>query len=878
MHMLQETHHTQSPFHQARSVPAGTKKTIFDAWNGYHSVPLQEENRHFTTFITPWGRYRYCVAPQGYIASGDAYSRRYDEIVSDIPNKSKCIDDTILWSGNIEESFFQAVKWLDVCGRNGIILNPEKFVFAEDTVEFAGFKISKNSVSPAEKYFRAIQDFPTPKNLTDIRSWFGLLNQVSYSFSMAPIMQPFRDLLKPSVKFEWNEALENTFKESKHKIIEQIKQGVEIFDKNKPTCLSTDWSKDGIGFWLTQKHCKCTNMKPFCCKTGWKTCLLGSRFTHAAESRYAPIEGEALAVVEALEKSRHFVLGCENLTIAVDHKPLLKIFSDRSLNDISNARLRNLKEKTLRYRFKIIYIPGAKQKTADAVSRYPSGMNNPSKLHLQDDIATAENVCNPELQDIDIDIASNHVSALNSMNPLSWEKIKSENTNNPEMRALIEVIENGMPKDKNELKESLRIYHQFKDDLYTVDDVVLYKNRILMPPSLRHETLKNLHSAHQGISSMNSRAACSVFWPGITQDIIELRRKCSSCNKMAPSQPSCPPYPPTLPDYPFQRICADYFHCKGHQYLVIVDRYSNWVIIEKSEEGSNGLLKTLRKIFATYGIPDELSSDGGPEFSSSSTQIFLRNWGISHRMSSVAFPHSNCRAEIGVKSAKRIICDNIGPKGSLDTDMYYKALLQYHNTPDPQTRVSPAMCVYGRVIKDFIPTIPGKYKPHPSWRKTLSAREEALKVRHLKKAEDWSRGTSKLPPLKVGDVVWVQNQIGPRPKKWDRSGTVVEVRQFDQYVVKIDGSQRTSIRNRKFLRKIEPFSQRTPNTTFSTPMIPTLPSIQLPSEATPNPPPNCEMLTPETSSSPSSLPVPAATPLRRSARVRKEPSYLSDYV
>ena len=89
-----ETHHTQSPFHQARSVPAGMKKTLFDAWNGYHSVALHPDDRHPTTFITPWGQYRYRVAPQGYVASGDGYSRRFDEIVSDVTDKTKCIDDT----------------------------------------------------------------------------------------------------------------------------------------------------------------------------------------------------------------------------------------------------------------------------------------------------------------------------------------------------------------------------------------------------------------------------------------------------------------------------------------------------------------------------------------------------------------------------------------------------------------------------------------------------------------------------------------------------------------------------------------------------------------------------------------------------------------
>ena len=81
---------------------------------------------------------------------------------------------------------------------------------------------------------------------------------------------------------------------------------------------------------------------------------MGSRFTSATESRYAPVEGEALAVADALEKARYFVLGCNDLVIAVDHKPLLKIFWDRSLENFPNARLRNLKENTLRYKFKML--------------------------------------------------------------------------------------------------------------------------------------------------------------------------------------------------------------------------------------------------------------------------------------------------------------------------------------------------------------------------------------------------------------------------------------------------------------------------------------------------------------------------------------------
>jgi len=97
------------------------------------------------------------------------------------------------------------------------------------------------------------------------------------------------------------------------------------------------------------------------------------------------------------------------------------------------------------------------------------------------------------------------------------------------------------------------------------------------------------------------------------------RQKCDDCDRIAPSQQSLPPAPYQYPDYPFQQVCSDFFHHKGHYgtILVCVDRYSNWPIVEKA--------------FVTYGILDEFSSDGGPEFSATSTTTFLHNWGVSHQ-------------------------------------------------------------------------------------------------------------------------------------------------------------------------------------------------------------------------------------------------------
>ena len=87
-------------------VPKNQKKTKTDAWNGFHSVEITEEDRSKTTFITQWGRFRYRGGTQGYLATGDAYTRRFDELTVDITNKTKCIDDKLSWNTTIEEAFW----------------------------------------------------------------------------------------------------------------------------------------------------------------------------------------------------------------------------------------------------------------------------------------------------------------------------------------------------------------------------------------------------------------------------------------------------------------------------------------------------------------------------------------------------------------------------------------------------------------------------------------------------------------------------------------------------------------------------------------------------------------------------------------------------
>ena len=121
---------------------------MFDAWNVYHAVPIREEDRHLFTFITPWGLFRYKRAPQGFLSSGDGYNRRFDEITSHVLRAERCVDDTLLYDDDPEANWWRAIEFLELCGKSGIVLNPEKFKFAEETVDFAGFMITQETGGP----------------------------------------------------------------------------------------------------------------------------------------------------------------------------------------------------------------------------------------------------------------------------------------------------------------------------------------------------------------------------------------------------------------------------------------------------------------------------------------------------------------------------------------------------------------------------------------------------------------------------------------------------------------------------------------------------------------------------------------------------------
>ena len=466
-------------------------------------------------------------------------------------------------------------------------------------------------------------------------------------------------------------------------------------------------------------------------------------------------------------------------------------------------------EKTLQFKFDVLHLPGKYNAGADATSRNPVGMGETGELDAVeftgkaalrhsysqisgDDIAECE-----ELEARVVELSAIEVGQGRGKMVVDWDDVKAETSKCTELQNLRDLLENRM-----EMGEELQKYKPVLNELKVYDGIIKYREAVVIPESLRAQTLELLHQGHTGVSGMKLRACGMIWWPGLHKDIERTRTECWSCAVNAPSQPAEPPVELPRPEYPMQMIVADYFDLEGYSYLVIVDRYSNWpsVFRIQTKEGSDELCRLMRNHFMMFGKPEELTTDGGPQFTAEKTTKFLESWGVKHRVSSAYFPHANLRAEQGVRTVKRLLRGNVGPGGSLDSDRVARALLNYRNTPDRDLGRSPAQIVFGRSLNDAMPLSLGKLRPSVDWLLSKEQRERALKGRQDRMQVKWAEHSRELKPLREGDRVWVQNQTGIRQNKWDRTGVVQTVMGNRQYRVRLDQTGRETVRNRRFLR------------------------------------------------------------------------------
>lgn len=268
-------------------------------------------------------------------------------------------------------------------------------------------------------------------------------------------------------------------------------------------------------------------------------------------------------------------------------------------------------------------------------------------------------------------------------------------------------------------------------------------SRIVIPQSQRADILQKIHDGHQGLTKCRDRAKSSVWWPGLSAELKNTVMSCHSCQEQKRAQQKEPLISTPLPDRPWKRIALDLCEHNKNNYLVISDYYSRFLeVLHLPSTTSAQVIQRLKATFARFGIPDEVVSDNGPQFSSAEFQELARQLDFKHITSSPHHPQGNGHAERAVQTAKRI----------LRQEDPVIALMCYRSTPCATTGVSPAELLMGRKIRTTLPTLEKNLQPKWPNRKTVKQKDAGEKA---KQAFYYNRrhGARPLPPLRAGDTV-----------------------------------------------------------------------------------------------------------------------------
>jgi hypothetical protein len=206
---------------------------------------------------------------------------------------------------------------------------------------------------------------------------------------------------------------------------------------------------------------------------------------------------------------------------------------DQSLADFVNPRLARIKERTLWWQFTIVHTPGKLQLAADALSRrktklpatiYQLRIHDPEdeQEEIADDLKDRFEHHFPEPDTSDLTEEETAYSLLGSeeISVITWERLYEVANDDPVMVKLMEVVLRGFPQSSYDVDEELKQYHKLRHDLHVAEELVCYEDRIVIPAKMRPQVLETIHAAHQGVSGMISRVEDTVFWPGISTDII----------------------------------------------------------------------------------------------------------------------------------------------------------------------------------------------------------------------------------------------------------------------------------------------------------------------------------------------------------------------
>eukprot|EP00731_Ephydatia_muelleri_P024558 Em0016g829a len=681
-----------------------------DLSNAYLQLPVDDESKELLTISTHRGLYRYNRLLFGVASAPAIFQRSMESLLRGIPGVCVFFDDILVSGPSERDHLCNLEKVLSCLEESGLKLKLSKCSFLLSSVEYLGHRISAAGIQPTEDKKKAILQAPAPKNVTQLKSWLGLLNYYSkFLPNLSATLAPLYDLLKSQRSWSWESSQQVAF--SKAKELLTSASVLVHYEPDRELVLACDASEYGVGAVLSH-HFEEGFDRPI---------AFASRTLAPAERKYSQLDKEALAIVFGVDKFHQYLYG-RHFTILSDHKPLQYLFAvDCPIPQMVSPRVQRWALTLSAFDYTISFRAGKLQGNADALSRLPL-QHSPEEVPTPGDMILL-------LEALDLSEA-----------PISAAAINKLTGKDPVLSRVRSVVQHGTW-DSLCSDSVFQPYKLRRLELSVQDGCVLWGSRVVVPQVAREAVIKILHEAHPGISRMKSLARGIVWWPGIDKDLEEKVAACEACQVNHKSPTPVLLHPWEFPSRPWSRVHVDFAGpFLGKQFIILVDASTKWLEVGiVASPSSQQAVKFLRSVFSTHGLPDILVSDNGSAFSSSEFEEFVKRNGFRHIRVAPYHPASNGAAERAVQTLKEYLSKT---RGDLETRLS-RFLFQYRLTPHTSTGSSPAELLFGRRPKSHLDFI------HPD----LSARVTLQQERqHLA-----SESGASIRAFLSGDKVYVRN-------------------------------------------------------------------------------------------------------------------------